>query len=344
MASNPGRIRIHYRHFLRCYPAFPLFVACLPFAFIPPALIWHWAFWIGSVVGLLINYTFWRGVRWQGLYGDVNPAMVVATDPYLVAVFSDLATGREGDWPFIKILHQPLQRMAGGPPELDARLATVSTYVGSGKKPHWDDFLPWVVNCITTDEEIIRRVLVTIEEEQWQQLSDGLRQIDAPYRPGLYKIEQPSPEDEIPQPPIPRETLEKMVQRYLPHKLVGGWYLAAEEIPSKKLSNALQRYAANVREEEVLGLADATTLGSANHGLILTTEHLIFCNNRVKGRIRWRDVYEASYRGGIFPTILVTYGNANQVEVDLTGLISDFGLALERLLRRVARWNESEEG
>jgi hypothetical protein len=130
----------------------------------------------------------------------------------------------------------------------------------------------------------------------------------------------------------------------LPHKLVGGWYLAAEEIPSKKLSNALQRYAANVREEEVLGLADATTLGSANHGLILTTEHLIFCNNRVKGRIRWRDVYEASYRGGIFPTILVTYGNANQVEVDLTGLISDFGLALERLLRRVARWNESEEG
>jgi hypothetical protein len=43
-----------------------------------------------------------------------------------------------------------------------------------------------LINTGTTKEKTIRRVLKSIDDEQWEQLEAGLEQLDRPYRPGLY--------------------------------------------------------------------------------------------------------------------------------------------------------------
>lgn len=45
-------------------------------------------------------------------------------------------------------------------------------------------------------------------------------------------------------------------------------------IPSKKLNNALKKYATKVNKEEVLVLLDNTAFGNAKHGALLTSEYI----------------------------------------------------------------------
>jgi hypothetical protein len=186
MASNPGRVRVDFAHYYRCWPTYPTVLALLPFAFMVPALLWHWSFWIGTALCLVLNWLYWSGARWQGLYGEVNPALVISADPYLIAVLTDMDTSGDGPKPAIKVLPHALQRMTGGPPVLNTRLATVSMYWGNGSAEQWTDFFPEVINCMTRDEEVIRRVLATISEDEWKVLTEGIGQVPKPYHKGIF--------------------------------------------------------------------------------------------------------------------------------------------------------------
>jgi hypothetical protein len=145
----------------------------------------HWAFWIGFGLGLVKNCSYWLGARLKALYGDVNPALVVSTDPYLIAVLANLDAVGDLPKPVIKVLSHPLQRMTGGPPQVNTPLATVASYDGECEG-YWTDFFPEVINCITTDTSVIRRVVATIGEDEWDQLTDGLNQLRRPYRKRIY--------------------------------------------------------------------------------------------------------------------------------------------------------------
>jgi len=340
MASNPGRVPVHYWHYFRCFPRYPLVLACLMLVFIAAAF-WHWGFWAGFVVLLVANYLYWSGARWQGLYGDVNPAVVVSTDPYLVAGFTDLGTGPREHGPAIKVGRQPLQRMTGGPPALDTRLATVATYFGSDKASHWDDFFPEVVNCLTTDAKVVARTLATILDDEWEQLDEGLKKVPRPYKPGLCKLGPENAEEEgQSRAAIPRERLETLIGSCLPNEFVPGWYLA-EQIPEKKLRKALDAYAKGVAPEQVLGLGDSSAFGSAREGVILTTQGFIFCNAKVSGYVRWRDMADAKVISG-WPSYEteVRHGNGKLLRVDFAGFDGKFPEALAKLFQHIGELNQ----
>ncbi len=188
-ASNPGDLRVNYVRYFLAFPDRPLVLAAVLLGAL--ALAWwvHWGFWILAGLAALVNLFFWYGVRMHFRYGCVNPARVVATDPYLVAVVTDLNTGGGGNWDVVKILRQPLGRMTGGPPALGDRLATVALYRGNVDASHWDDFFPKVVNCVTTDEAEIERVFRSLGPQEWKELDEGLRQVPRPYEPGLYRVD-----------------------------------------------------------------------------------------------------------------------------------------------------------
>jgi hypothetical protein len=342
MASNPGRVRVHYGHYFRCFPIYPLVLACLALVFIPAALLWHWGFWAGFLAFLPLNYLYWSGVRWQGLYGDVNPAVVLPTDSYLVAVYTNLSAQPGEYWPAIKVVRQPLLRMTGGPPTPDTPLATVATYFGSGKASHWDDFFPEVVNCLTTDAGVVARVQATILDDEWEQLEAGLKQVPTPYKPGLYKLspEGDEEEEEESRQAIPRERLETLIGRHLPHQCVPGWYLAGQ-IPAKKLQNALDTYAREVQPDQVLGLGDGSAFGSAKDGVLLTTQGFVFNNSKVAGKVRWQDIVDATVVGG-WPSyeMELRCGRGKVLKVDFAGFDGKFPDGLARLFRRIGELNQ----
>lgn len=188
-ASNPGRLKVHFLAYLRCFPSTPLILAGLVGFSILLALFGPPRAWIALLVVLALcglglqrlNEYFWSG--------DVNPAGVVSVRPYLVAVYGDLTTQADGYWPVIKILPQPLDRMTGGPPPLGTRLATVAMYdPNNATAEHWGDFWPRVINCVSNSRADIARVLASIPEDDWARLEEGLRQVPAPHRPGLFPV------------------------------------------------------------------------------------------------------------------------------------------------------------
>jgi Protein of unknown function (DUF3239) len=132
-------------------------------------------------------YHWLCGIQDKFLYGCINPAVVVSHSPYLVAVSTDLSVGGES-YPVIKILPQPLDKIKSGIPSINTRLATVAVYFGSYSRPHWDDFFPVVIDCVTNDSSDIEQTLARIDREGWADLQDGLRQVKTPLTPGLYFI------------------------------------------------------------------------------------------------------------------------------------------------------------
>lgn len=120
--------------------------------------------------------------------GCVNPAIVVSQSPPLVAVSTDLRKWDE-PYPVIKILEQPLHKLPGGIPPVGTRLATVALYcAGEEQLPHWIDFNPIVVNCVTDSQADIDRVFRSISLRDWQDLQDGLRCVEKRTQLGLYFV------------------------------------------------------------------------------------------------------------------------------------------------------------
>jgi Protein of unknown function (DUF3239) len=221
-ASNPGRLRVDYLCWFRHFPdeMTKLILKLLPFSCIAIFLtgVFGRAFfqvlhrgdslqkWIFAIFGLVVidSICLWQlsapfkelifyltRLREQFQYGCVNPGILVARKPPLVAAFTDLTVGSE-PYPVIKILPQPLTKIKNGVPPLDTRLATIALYQGTGQTGHWDDFHPIVVNCATDNEADIQRVLESIPNAEWRQLHLGLQQLRHQFgdiQPGLYFLD-----------------------------------------------------------------------------------------------------------------------------------------------------------
>lgn len=191
MPANPGRLSPQFSSYARCFPAWPTVYAALILAGGALGLLVHPVFWVlsgGALLGALLGL---RRLRKRFLTGRVLPAKVVSVQPYLVAVQTDLRRNSE-PYPVIRVVRQPLERMAGGPPALGTRLAALASYSGDRKNPHWDTFEPVVAGCVTADQAAIRRVCDSLTRRAWLDLEEGLRQVPTPTVPGQYPVRYPT--------------------------------------------------------------------------------------------------------------------------------------------------------
>ncbi len=216
-ASNPGGLRVNYLYWLRSFPTEPIIlivplVIITGFAFLINC-VFLWAFFdilltgkgwnslFGALFGIAVmDAMFWffiapwrdrllfliNHIREQFLYGCVNPGIVVSTNPPLVAVCTNLSTGKIQHH-VIKILPQPLRWLKNGVPSVGTRLASVALYQGSLHKASWDDFHPIVVDCVTGNRADIKRVFQSISEVEWQTLEVGISYLRTK-KPGLYSL------------------------------------------------------------------------------------------------------------------------------------------------------------
>lgn len=201
-ASRPGKIRVNWFVWVRCFPSLTVpKLAALAFAVIAslamllaaPADAWGLIAFSAIVIAGQ-SFILWSQITLLSEnfeYGCLNPARVVSVNPYLIAVYGDLTSQGDSVWPAIKILPQPLGKIRGRRMQIGDRLATVSVYsdAGARSKPYWDDFYPTAVNCVTDDETAVRDALWRLNhslEEGWNELERYLALVPQPYRPGLY--------------------------------------------------------------------------------------------------------------------------------------------------------------
>lgn len=204
VASNPGRIRFNPIRWCRYQPL--TLIAGVGFAVLM-FLVWGglrmaghsgsipmkdggetpiWGFGIAGLVTMAIFVGLWaRKFR----SGDANPGVVIALDPPLAAVPTDLTQG-EGEFPAIKIIRINLQTAMGEPLRIGSRIPTVATYAHppNSSAGHWSDFYPTPAEYVTGDRDALERLLASFPEEQYEFVAQALRVIERPYRPGLYAM------------------------------------------------------------------------------------------------------------------------------------------------------------
>lgn len=187
-ASIPGEFHPNFLHYYLCYPstlvllAGGLVLALIALSRQLPAVV---------PLILLISILWFAGSEAKSVWnkcrlGCVTPGVVVSVKPPYVAVMTDLIKDA-GHRPVLKVVKQPLGRMAGGPPTVGMRVPTVSYYYGPPNESSWRDFHPEVINCMTTNPQTIARTLNAIDERDWQELAAALAQVKE-LQPGLYRM------------------------------------------------------------------------------------------------------------------------------------------------------------
>ncbi len=195
VASNPGRVTVdHLCHFMN-YPKWYLIWGVPSILFVGAATQLHWACWIPAVICivLLLLYTFIITETFK--HGCVNPGIVVQVSPTLIAVMTDLSKGDGEHYPVMKIIKKNLPRVKGEELHVGTRVATVAIYQDDAKvkRPHWVDFHPKPVLCANFDPTVAKRILNTIDTDDWEHLERELSAMHPPYTPGLRWLKSDGP-------------------------------------------------------------------------------------------------------------------------------------------------------
>ena len=198
-ATNSGRIKVSWLQYFRCYPTLPLlcaggFVLAIVIFNVPgflgirdtnPFMIAASVIGVAALLGCKPKISFVQAAMADG---DTCPATIIDADQEWIAVWADMRSTPGRCVPAIKIMRIPLKR-SGHSATGDARLTTVSTYVGEGTSGHWDDVRPIPVICTTTDKQQIARSLASVPANEWESLRAGLQKVPKPFRIGLYFLE-----------------------------------------------------------------------------------------------------------------------------------------------------------
>ncbi|MCW3062708.1 MAG: hypothetical protein JWQ02_4529 [Capsulimonas sp.] len=203
VASLPGRILLKPVVYDRCYPQYRgkrLLSQLSIWVLLASAFVLIGTHnWILAALGVAILSValawWWSGVQRTQLkshlyHGCANPAVVVSTQPDLIAVFADITATPGVRFPVVKILAAPLDLVQGRRFAVGDHVPTVSTYQGPATEGHWKDFYPIPACCATDETRALERLEKRLyyEEEGWSALQNALNHVPHPYAPGLYPV------------------------------------------------------------------------------------------------------------------------------------------------------------
>lgn len=187
LASNPGGISVDVLCWIRHYPKWPMiFLGALVLGVVLANWL-HASMWL--LVGLVLvkGWLYWQRVSEHFKYGCITPAVVISSNPLIIAVSTDLTKGSD-EYPAIKIIEVSIGLVNGEAPKIGKKLVVISLYGGSDDLPYWEDFDPQLIDCATNDADIIQAAMESIEDYEWQDLKSGLKQVPRPLECGLFYV------------------------------------------------------------------------------------------------------------------------------------------------------------
>jgi hypothetical protein len=178
-ASNPGNVTVNPLVYLKNFPIDGIVFA---FLFIISLFLLREFPYILFVLIIFILY-LWKHKQEHFKLGDSNPGVVIKVNPTLIAIATDL-TKRNGSYPVVKIIKVPLKNL-----KIGDKVGTVALYQGTTDDiPHWSDFYPIAINCVTDNLSEINNAMASYTLKQFSDLEDGVSQLQKPYKEGLYKV------------------------------------------------------------------------------------------------------------------------------------------------------------
>ncbi len=92
-------------------------------------------------------------------------------------------------------------------------------------------------------------------------------------------------------------SVERLLDDHLAHDADASWY-RAPDIPTKKLQNALGKYASSASAASVLALGDGTVFGSAKEGVVITADTLFSHTTEETFSVPMQEIESAKKLGG----------------------------------------------
>ena len=185
-ASNPGNAKLApLTWFIHDWKTIVFLCAVLIFSINLTLNLSIWFIFL-SIIILTIKVFYWIRKKEHFKSGDSNPGLVIAVNPTLVAVTTDLTKGW-GSYPVVKIVkYSTLKNVS-----LGDKIATVALYTSSGDEEieHWIDFNPIPLSFATKNEKTIERAMASYDEKQWNDLNQRVKKLKQPYKEGLYIAE-----------------------------------------------------------------------------------------------------------------------------------------------------------
>jgi hypothetical protein len=180
VAGNPGLLKVSLVRFCRIFPfvgyisagALVLSLAAFPF--------FGWRALLFAVGAVYVPFAVISKYKQKFHAGDRVATVVISNSPWLIALYTDLSTGRSGPKPAIFIKECPaLARIPEGAPSVGQRLVAITQYFGNGKNEAWDDISPTVAELACSDHEGIAAAIQSIDPEDWRVLDNAIAQLPA---------------------------------------------------------------------------------------------------------------------------------------------------------------------
>jgi hypothetical protein len=127
---------------------------------------------------------FWYRIVLFLRRGNVLPGKVIAIQPTTLAFLAEPAKSpRPGTWerPALWVERGPLPTAVGATPEVGSPIVAIAGYSGPVSEPYWRSFCPLPVDWVANDAEVSRRLLATINGDEWEILEHAVAQL--PERP-----------------------------------------------------------------------------------------------------------------------------------------------------------------
>ncbi|SHJ67746.1 hypothetical protein SAMN02745216_02069 [Desulfatibacillum alkenivorans DSM 16219] len=187
-ASRPGRLVFNPIALMNVYPKSYLFFGIWCF-FLFAAVMGVWPAWIFSAAGAAGAGFIWRRLHLYFKYGDANPGVIIAVNPVLMAVATDLQK-RSGRYPVVAVREVKIRKIDKIKVEPGMRLATVSLYTnGDEAAPYWTDFDPFPAQYATLSSPKIAALFERFSQQDWDDLEEAVAQIPKPCTEGLYPLD-----------------------------------------------------------------------------------------------------------------------------------------------------------
>lgn len=184
VASNPSNTKVNPLVWFRHKPIISGILALMFVLSVIGVFTYDKTFSGFVIITLVFNYLYWKRITEHFNYGDSNGGLVVGIHPTLVAVSTNLTKGF-GSYPVVKIIKCPsINNVAVGD-----EIATSALYDGTFEHlPYWNNFNPVPLVYATSNLQTLDAAMASYPNRQWQQLKNGLAQIETPYQQGLYQI------------------------------------------------------------------------------------------------------------------------------------------------------------
>lgn len=193
-ATNPASVKPEFFVVLRHELTTLVVIAILASVVVVPLgwFVWKWL-WIGM---LLIPFGYWAvfyGTSRLMKMGACCPAKVLSLDPPRLAVFTDMSMRDDASHPAIVVKEFSAKKITGARLKVGDKLAVAAFYEAGDEafpEERWKRLsVIQPVRSVTSNADDVRRTLQSIDQEEWNQLDAGIKQIRPPYDENVVYLE-----------------------------------------------------------------------------------------------------------------------------------------------------------